>query len=293
MEENKQTAPMLYFGYGSNLDNADWTKWCHKRGRNPDGLKEIGPAWIDEYFLTFDYYSGSREAGAANLKLLASGRAATPGALFEIDEDTLEALDRKEGHPNPKYYQRKIVTAYTADGKAHQVYTYIHYATEENFHPPSQEYEGLIRNGLERLNLTTNWLDDALGNSMNAKFEYVFVYGTLMEGMSRHSEMQDGCTLVCEGTVQGDLYHISDYPGLVAGSGTVQGELYRASDMFQIIQRLDWIEGAGGSNPLFNRVIQEVTTKQGKVWAYTYHYAKPTDSFERIDSGDWASFNEE
>ena len=41
-----------------------------------DGLKEIGPAWIDDY-LTFDYYSGLREAGAANLKLLASGRAAT------------------------------------------------------------------------------------------------------------------------------------------------------------------------------------------------------------------------
>ena len=92
---------------------------------------------------------------------------------------------------------------------------------------------------------------------VNAKFEYVFVYGTLMKGMSRHSEMQDGCTLVCEGTVQGNLY-ISDYPGLVAGSGTVQGELYQASDMFQILQRLDWIEGAGGSNLSYNRVIQEV-----------------------------------
>ena len=67
---------------------------------------------------------------------------------------------------------------------------------------------------------------------------------------------------MCEETVQGELYHISDYPGLVVGSGTVQGELYRASDMFQIIQRLDWIEGAGGTNPLFNRVIQEVTTKK-------------------------------
>ena len=292
MEENKQTTPMLYFGYGSNLDNEDWTKWCHRKGRNPDGLKELGPAWIDGYYLTFDYYSGSRECGAANLKWLSPGRAATPGALFEIDTVTLDALDQKEGHPNTKYYQRKIVTAYTADGKAHQAYTYIHYATEDNFHPPSQEYEALIRNGLERLELTTGWLDSALSGIMNAKFEYVFVYGTLMEGMSRHSEMQEGCTLVCEGTVRGDLYKISDYPGLVAGSGTVKGELYRASDMFQIIQRLDWIEGAGGSNPLFNRVIQEVTTRQGKIWAYTYHYAKPTDSFERIDSGDWASFNE-
>ena len=278
---------MLYFGYGSNLDHVDWTKWCHRKGRNPDGLKEIGPAWLDEYYLTFDYYSSTREAGAANLKLLASGRAATPGALFEIDADTLASLDRKEGHPNPKYYQRKIVTAYTPDGKAHQAYTYIHYAKEDNFHPPSQEYENLIRNGLERLDLTTDWLDSALDHSMSARFEYVFVYGTLMEGMSRHSEMQDGCTLVCEGTVQGNLYHISDYPGLVAGNGTVQGELYRASDMFQIIQRLDWIEGAGGTDPLFNRVIQQVNTERGKVWAYTYHYAKSTDSFDKIVSGNW------
>ena len=120
MSEEMPLEPMLYFGYGSNLDHADWTKWCHRKGRNPDGLKEIGPAWIDEYYLTFDYYSSTREAGAANLKLLASGRAATPGALFEIDADTLASLDRKEGHPNPKYYQRIIVTAYTPDGKAHQ-----------------------------------------------------------------------------------------------------------------------------------------------------------------------------
>ena len=287
MSEEMPLEPMLYFGYGSNLDHVDWTKWCHRKGRNPDGLKEIGPAWLDEYYLTFDYYSSTREAGAANLKLLASGRAATPGALFEIDADTLASLDRKEGHPNPKYYQRKIVTAYTPDGKAHQAYTYIHYAKEDNFHPPSQEYENLIRNGLERLDLTTDWLDSALDHSMSARFEYVFVYGTLMEGMSRHSEMQDGCTLVCEGTVQGNLYHISDYPGLVAGNGTVQGELYRASDMFQIIQRLDWIEGAGGADPLFNRVIQQVNTERGKVWAYTYHYAKSTDSFDKIVSGNW------
>ena len=287
MSEEMPLEPMLYFGYGSNLDHVDWTKWCHRKGRNPDGLKEIGPAWLDEYYLTFDYYSSTREAGAANLKLLASGRAATPGALFEIDADTLASLDRKECHPNPKYYQRKIVTAYTPDGKAHQAYTYIHYAKEDNFHPPSQEYENLIRNGLERLDLTTDWLDSALDHSMSARFEYVFVYGTLMEGMSRHSEMQDGCTLVCEGTVQGNLYHISDYPGLVAGNGTVQGELYRASDMFQIIQRLDWIEGAGGTDPLFNRVIQQVNTERGKVWAYTYHYAKSTDSFDKIVSGNW------
>ena len=287
MEENKQITPMLYFGYGSNLDNEDWTKWCHRRGRNPDGLKELGPAWIDGYYLTFDYYSGSRECGAANLKWLAPGRAVTPGALFEIDKETLDALDQKEGHPNPKYYQRKIVTAYTADGKAHQAYTYIHYASEDNLYPTSNEYEGFIRNGLERLDLTTEWLDSALDNVLKAKFDLVFVYGTLMEGMSRHNEMEGDCKKVCKGTVQGELYHLGGYPGLIPGEGIIHGEVYRAKDMFQVIQRLDWIEGAGGDNPLFNRVIQQVETENGKVWAYTYHYANSVDSFERILSGNW------
>ena len=53
--------------------------------------------------------------------------------------------------------------------------TFIASATENIFHPPSQEYEALIRNGLERLELTTDWLDSAL-SGMNAKFEHVFVY---------------------------------------------------------------------------------------------------------------------
>ena len=114
-----------------------------------------------------------------------------------------------------------------------------------------------------------------------------------MKGMSRHSEMQDGCTFVCEGTVQGNLYHISDYPGLVAGSGTVQGELYRASDMFQIIQRLDWIEGAGGSNPSLTEQSKRSQPIKERFGLTPTTMQKPTDSFEQIDSGDWASFNEE
>ena len=80
---------------------------------------------------------------------------------------------------------------------------------------------------------------------------------------------------------------MGSYPGLIPGEGIIHGEVYRANDMFQVIQRLDWIEGAGGNNPLFNRVIQQVETENGKVWAYTYHYANSVDSFERILSGNW------
>ena len=60
MEKITDMTPRLYFGYGSNLDKDDWTKWCEARGKDPSGLEEIGPAWLDEYQLVFDYYSKSR-----------------------------------------------------------------------------------------------------------------------------------------------------------------------------------------------------------------------------------------
>jgi len=287
MEENVDNTRILYFGYGSNLDNEDWTKWCLDRGKNPNGLKEVGPAWLDEYQLCFDYYSSTRECGAANLQRIASGMAATPGALFEIDEYTLDLLDRKEGVNIPDCYQRISVTVYTSNGQAHEAITYIHYPSEDNFYNPSEEYEALIRNGLERLNLSTEWLDFAINREYFPRFDHVFVYGTLMKGMSRHYELEDGCEFVSEGTVNGELYQISDYPGIIVGNETVYGELYKASDMFQVIQRLDWVENAGGNNQLFTRVIQKVETNEGSFWAYTYHYARELDSTKKIQSGRW------
>ena len=32
---------MLYFGYGSNLDHEDWTRWGTKKQLDPTGLKQI------------------------------------------------------------------------------------------------------------------------------------------------------------------------------------------------------------------------------------------------------------
>lgn len=279
--------PTLYFGYGSNLDKNDWTKWCKERGKDPSGLKELGPAWLDEYQLVFDYYSSSRECGAANIVRVASGMAATPGALFEIDEYTLKLLDRKEGVKIPGCYQRETVTVYSADGESHEAVTYIHISEKSSYFEPSKHYESLIRNGLLRLNLPTTWLDFAIKKDIQPRFDLVFVYGTLMRGKSRHKEMEDGCEFVCEGTAHGTLYRVSDYPGLVNGEGFVGGELFRAVDMFEVIQRLDWIEGACGENPLFNRVIRKIETLQGDCWAYSYNYNRGVEESQLIASGKW------
>ena len=285
MNKSTEHGRVLYFGYGSNLDYADWTKWCNKNGFEPSGLKEIGPAWIDGYSLNFDYFSPSRNGGAANLNWIGPGMAATPGALYEIDNDTLRALDQKEGHPS--HYERFEQIVYTVDGRSHQAYTYIHSSTENEFHSPTKEYEGLIRNGLQRLGLPRVWLDAALNKSKQIYFDYVFVYGSLMKGMTRHREMENGSNFYCKGSVKGHLYEMGDYPGMIPGDGVILGEVYKADDMFQMIQRLDWIEGTGGENPLFTRSIQEVETDEGAIWAYVYHYGQSLDPFEQIKSGNW------
>jgi gamma-glutamylcyclotransferase (GGCT)/AIG2-like uncharacterized protein YtfP len=250
-------------------------------------LKEIGPAWIDGFILDFNYYSSSRKAGAANLCWVAPGMAATPGALFEIDEYTRDALDRKEGHPDN--YRRVSKIVHTTDGKSHLAYTYIHESEETEFHTPTDDYIELIRNGLTRLELPTTWLDSGLRLTQSPRFDYVFVYGTLMKGMIREREMKDGSNFYCQGSAKGLLYDIGDYPGMAHGEGIVHGEVYKASDMFELIQRLDWIEGCGGNDPLFDRTIQEIDTEKGKVWAYVYHYARPVESYSQIQSGDWKS----
>ena len=103
----------------------------------------------------------------------------------------------------------------------------------------------------------------------------------------RNSLLEEGCEFICKGTVQGELYDLGNYPGLVAGENTVYGEVYQAEDMLDVIQKLDLIEGSRGSDPLFSRSIQEVKTKQGKKWAYVYHYAQSLESYDEIESGKW------
>ena len=53
----------------------------------------------------------------------------------------------------------------------------------------------------------------------------VFVYGTLMRGLSRHHYMSDG-RFEGEASAKGRLISLGEYPALLDGAGTVRGELY-------------------------------------------------------------------
>lgn len=69
----------------------------------------------------------------------------------------------------------------------------------------------------------------------------IFVYGTLLKGLSRNSVLKDSEFLglaYCQGT----LINLGSFPGLITGEDNVIGELYKLSDN-KILEILDQIEG--------------------------------------------------
>ena len=281
---------MLYFGYGSNLDWDDWSEWCLDNGFGPEGMTEIGPAWLPDHSMAFHYHSSSRNGGAADIVRTKKG-CAVPGVLFRLDEQALRAMDRKEGHPS--YYERRIVHPTTPDGVEHEALTYTVVAkkVKDEHIAPTQGYESLIRGGLERRGLPSDELNSALNDDgVDHHISKIFVYGTLMEGESRHNVI--GHLASGEGvkaTCKGGLQDLGSFPGMVPDEESeVKGELYSFSEMSAILQTLDSIEGyqgPGDMHSLYKRTIVRAKSIEEDEWAWTYIYNGKGGS--RIESGDW------
>lgn len=74
----------------------------------------------------------------------------------------------------------------------------------------------------------------------------LFVYGTLLAGMSRHTELV-GTRRLGPASVQGTLRDLGKYPGLFKGSSLVTGELHEVT--VGVLGRLDEVEGFHPDNP--------------------------------------------
>jgi gamma-glutamylcyclotransferase (GGCT)/AIG2-like uncharacterized protein YtfP len=88
--------------------------------------------------------------------------------------------------------------------------------------------------------------------------------------------------------VRARLYRIpgADYPGAVPASGSrekVWGELYRLERPGAALRLLDRIEGVGEG--LFRRQVVTVHAGGVREKAWTYFYARPLESAERIANG--------
>lgn len=117
---------------------------------------------------------------------------------------------------------------------------------------------------------------------MNKKEHYLFVYGTLMKGLSNHVYLTNQ-EFICEAEVLDfGLYDVTeDYPGIIRKQNSrVKGELYKIEE--DLLKVLDEFEGEE-----YARIEVDVLMKEGKIKAFTYLW------LEEVDNKDYICFNKQ
>lgn len=118
----------------------------------------------------------------------------------------------------------------------------------------------------------------------------IFVYGTLLKGMSR-SHALNSSTFNGLGMINAGLYDLGSYPGITESNGAVFGEVYDID--LSTLLALDCIEGYDDNYPegsLYIRKEVDVTLLNdgSSIKVYTYFYnAANLDQFEYISAGDY------
>jgi len=275
----------LYFGYGSNLDFDDWSNWCSKRNANPNGLIEYKRAFLPGFSINYSHYSVSREGGAANLFQHEHELCGTYGVLFKVNNDCLELLDKKEGHPN--HYRKTNVEVITESGNKVEVITYISSKYDgKSYFAPSEKYHNLIHGGLSKRYMPTIGIEFALKDYENSNVGFIIAYGTLKKGQQREHIMPG--EFVSGGKIKGELYDLGPYPGLVNGNDQVLCEVYLSSDLIEDIRLLDQIEGTDLNPPLYQRKLVPVECVDGKLrFGICYFYNGDLDGAAKIEDGIW------
>ena len=126
--------------------------------------------------------------------------------------------------------------------------------------------------------------------------ENLFVYGTLRRGFSNEfaSLLNASAQLIGEGSVNGRLYQVAHYPGLLLSSDPeewVRGEVYRLESPEPIYAELDAYEGCGPTDPPPHEFRRETVSVRmdsaTTIHASTYIYCWSVDENRRIVSGEY------
>jgi gamma-L-glutamyl-butirosin B gamma-L-glutamyl cyclotransferase len=120
----------------------------------------------------------------------------------------------------------------------------------------------------------------------------LFVYGSLMSGMSGHHFLRGAKRIAARASVRGELYDTGKgYPGLVHGEGKVWGEVYRIDPA--LLKELDEYEDykePGHPDNLYERLEETAETERGAMRVLVYRYVDEVElkqKGKRIPSGDW------
>jgi gamma-glutamylcyclotransferase (GGCT)/AIG2-like uncharacterized protein YtfP len=127
---------------------------------------------------------------------------------------------------------------------------------------------------------------------MRVENQYLFVYGTLLDEKNEFGNyLKNNCVFFQNGSFNGRLYDIGDYPGAVYDPDTddfVTGSVFVMNDPETTLKILDDYEGFGEDQPQPNEFIRTlivINTAEGgiKSWVYLYNFS--VEDKERIISG--------
>ena len=128
--------------------------------------------------------------------------------------------------------------------------------------------------------------------------QHLFVYGTLMSGAGHRmgARLQREARLVGPARIQGRLYDLGTYPGLVEtgpADGEVHGEVFELIDPARSFRWLDAYEGivpGREARSEYARVERLVRLEDGReLTAWVYIYQAPVHGRPVIESGRWLS----
>lgn len=120
----------------------------------------------------------------------------------------------------------------------------------------------------------------------------LFVYGSLLKGMSLSSYME-GTRFLGPAYVKADMFYLGFYPGIIKGSNIVYGELYEVNEeQLPIIDEVeDYIELDNKRSAYLRRPIDAYRLSDGKkVRTQAYFYNRSPEGKSLIKSGDYRQF---
>lgn len=133
-------SPILYFAYGSNMDEEDLEKWCREHGYHPVKPLSKEVAKLKGWRLVFNHYSSGRKGGVANIERCEGEE--VWGLLMELSEGDFETLRKKEGAPS--VYCEREVEVETREGRVKKAKTFVVENPRGGHVPPTKEYLGLL-----------------------------------------------------------------------------------------------------------------------------------------------------
>ncbi len=283
----------FYFAYGSNLNLSDMKEWCADNNIEFPLKEKVANAYLPDMRLTLNYNSTERGGGVLNIRQQMGQ--VVPGVLFRVAPGGWSALDKRE--LAPRIHRELNVLALTDDGRAHPALTFLVAAplTESVFVPPSKEYVKIVEGAIEYHNLNGRAFRALVeGKDQPWIIDNLFVYGTFMEGESRHHILKSwgipapGRAAQSEGML---FDSGKGYPCMTPSAGSiVHGELYTLPDPRKAFEMLDIVEdfrGYGDAGSNFRRSVIKVRDVQKFFIAWCYIYAKPSEGLAPIPSGSW------